>query len=267
MKLIATDVDGTLIHTDHTLTRRTRDAFRAARAAGFRVVAISGRQPYSIGAIVQGTALMGPCVGSNGAVVTDLETRQVLWQATLDVDVQRRLVDEMTKRFPHLKVVSVRHGGDLYFAEDGYQGLADPGELETLWPVEQRIGARDEVLAEPSGKLVLRDDRHDPSELLAAARGLGIDGFHATTSGAPFLEVGPVGITKAATLGWLCDRWGIAPADVVAFGDNLNDVEMLRFAGRGVAMGNALPETKQAADEVTLTNDEDGVAAVIESLL
>ena len=99
------------------------------------------------------------------------------------------------------------------------------------------------------------------------ARGLGIDGFHATTSGAPFLEVGPVGVTKAAALARLCDRWCIDPADVVAFGDNLNDVEMLRFAGLGVAMGNAEPEAVAAADRVTLTNNEDGVAAVIETLL
>lgn len=267
MRLIATDVDGTLIRSDHTLSTRTRRAFQAARDAGIRVLAISGRQPYSIGAIVQGTALMGPCVGSNGAVITDLETRQVLWQATVAIDVQRRLVDEMTALFPTLKAVSVRDGGDLYFAEAGYQGLADPGELETLWPVTQRIGDREEVLAAPSGKLVLRDDHHDPADLLAAARGLGIDGFHATTSGAPFLEVGPVGVTKAAALARLCDRWCIDRADVVAFGDNLNDVEMLRFAGLGVAMGNAEPEAVAAADRVTLTNNEDGVAAVIETLL
>ena len=73
MRLIATDVDGTLIRSDHTLSARTRRAFQAARDAGIRVLAISGRQPYSIGAIVQGTALMGPCVGSNGAVITDLD--------------------------------------------------------------------------------------------------------------------------------------------------------------------------------------------------
>lgn len=267
MRLIATDVDGTLIRGDHTFTSRTRAAFQAARDAGIRVVAVSGRQPYSIGAMVKSSALMGTCIGSNGAVVTDLETRQILRQATVSVDTQRRIAEEMTRLFPGLRVVSVRDGGDLYFAEEGYQGLSDPGQVETLWPIEQRIGLRDEVLAEPSGKLVLRDDNFHPSELLAAARSLRIDGFHATTSGAPFLEIGAAGVNKAATLAWLCDRWGIEAKDVIAFGDNLNDVEMLQFAGRGVAMGNALPETKEAADEVTASNEDDGVALVIESLL
>ena len=114
---------------------------------------------------------------------------------------------------------------------------------------------------------MLRSDAASPAELLAAARQLAVPGIHATTSGAPFLEVGRAGVTKASALERYCALRGIARTDVVVFGDNLNDLEMLRWAGLGVAMGNGEHEARVAADRVTLSNDEDGVAVVIEELL
>lgn len=266
-RLIATDVDGTLYRTDHTISDRTRQAFAAAREAGIRVMAISGRQPYSIGSIVRGTALHGPVVGANGAVGFDLSTRELLFEETIGVGVQRRLVELMRADFPNLKVVSVRDGGNLYVAEHGYAGLEDPGADEALWPVSHRFAILDEVLEEPSLKLVLRDDESEPAVLLEQARHHAIAGCHPTTSGAPFLEVGPEAVTKATALQRLCAQWGIERGEVVAFGDNINDVEMLAWAGLGVAMGNAEPLAKSAADEVTERNDDDGVAMVIERLL
>lgn len=267
MKLIATDVDGTLLRSDHTISERTRAAFAAAQEAGVRVVAISGRQPYSIGAIVKGSALMGPAVGSNGATITDLRSREVLMAKTLEVEVQRSLVAGLERSFPALTVMAVRDGGDSYVAEHAYPGIDDAFAAQALWEVSYEHADRDEVLGRPCGKLVVRDEDATPAQLLAAARDLDLPGLHATTSGAPFLEVGPDQVTKAAALRWLCQRWDIAPDDVVAFGDNLNDVEMLSFAGRGVAMSNAEPEAKEVADQVTASNDDDGVAVVIESLL
>lgn len=266
-RLIATDVDGTLYRSDHTISARTRQAFSEARDQGIRVLAISGRQPYSIGAIVRGTALDGPAVGANGAVGCDLSSRELLFEETIAVPTQRRLVELMRAEFPGLMAVSVREGGNLYVAQEGYRGLEDPGADEALWPVGHRFETLDEVLAEPSLKLVLRDDEVDPTVLLQAARSFAIPGCHPTTSGAPFLEVGPESVTKATALERLCGLWGIDRSDVVAFGDNLNDVEMLAWAGLGVAMGNAETEAKAAADEVTSGNDEDGVAVVIERLL
>ncbi|WP_338122024.1 HAD family hydrolase [Deinococcus wulumuqiensis] len=106
-----------------------------------------------------------------------------------------------------------------------------------------------------------------PPELLAAVRGLGLGGFHATHSGAAFVEVAAEGLTKAAGLALLCGKLGVAQADTLAFGDAPNDAEMLAWAGRGVAMESAHPEARAAADEVTLSNEEDGVAVVVERVL
>ncbi|MCG6566599.1 Cof-type HAD-IIB family hydrolase [Tessaracoccus sp. ZS01] len=266
-RLLATDVDGTLITTAHQISERTRAAFRAAKDAGLEVIAISGRQPYSIAAIVQGTALDGDAIGSNGAVAMNLNSREVHFEETMELSSQREIADRLLELFPGIKLVSVRSAGDSYMAEEGYPGLQDLGAWETRWPVRHWYGPREEVLAEASLKLVVRDDAILPDHLLAAARALRVPGCHPTTSGAPFLEVGPDGVTKASALERYCAARGIDRSDVVVFGDNINDLEMLRWAGLGVAMANGEPEARTAADHVTLSNDDDGVAVVIEEIL
>lgn len=268
VRLIATDVDGTLVRSDHrTISARNRAAFAAARDAGIEVLAISGRQPYSIGAIVAGSPLEGPVVGSNGSVAVDLATREVYFEELIDLDAQRSLAFGMLEAFPAARVVSVRNGGNTYVAQHGYTGDQDPGAENALWEVVHRFAHLDEVLAEPSLKLVVRDEAIDPEVMLGIARSLGVDGVHATTSGAPFLEVGRAGVTKATALARFCAVRGIEAAEVVAFGDNNNDLEMLAWAGLGVAMGNAVPAALEVADEVTLHHDDDGVAIVVERLL
>lgn len=267
VRLLATDVDGTLLNTSHQISGRTRAAFEAARAAGIEVMAVSGRQPYSIGAIVRDTALFGDAIGSNGAVAMNLLSRDVLFEELIELADQRAIADAMLARFPELRLVSVRAAGNDYIAEDGYVGLHDPEAHQAMWQIRQWVGAREEVLAARSLKLVLRDNSVPPEALLAAARELAVPGTHATTSGAPFLEVGRAGVTKASALERYCAARGIDRSEVVAFGDNINDVEMLRWAGFGVAMANGEPEARSAADHVTLSNNDDGVAVVIEDLL
>lgn len=268
IRLLATDVDGTLVRSDHvTISPRNSAAFAAAVDAGIIVTAISGRQPYSIAHIVKGTALAGPAIGSNGSVAMDLVSGELFFEELLDVDAQRTLALAMRERFPGLKAVSVRAGGNLYVAEHGYAGQQDPGAESAAWQVIHRFGDLDDVLAAGSVKLVLKHPEIRPDALLVAARELNVPGCHPTISGAPFLEVSRAGITKASGLASVCERLGIDASEVMTFGDNVNDVEMLSWAGRGVAMGNATPEALAAADEVTLTNDQDGVALVIEQLL
>lgn len=268
-KLIATDVDGTLLRSDHLISARTRAAFTAARDAGLTVLAISGRQPYSIGAIVAGSSLEGFAVGSNGAVAVDLCTREILFEELLDVAAQQAITFAMLDAFPDAHVVSVRDAGNSYVAQYGYTGDQDPGAQNALWPVLHRFADLDEVLAQPSLKLVIKhpDPTVSPEQMLDVARALAIPGTHPTTSGAPFLEIGREGVSKASALARFAAGRGIEASEVVAFGDNLNDVEMLRWAGLGVAMGNAVPGAVEAADEVTLHHDADGVAVVIERLL
>lgn len=123
------------------------------------------------------------------------------------------------------------------------------------------------MLAAPSVKLVVRQTGVAPEELLADVVDLDVAGCQPTISGAPFVEVADAGVTKASGLERLCGILGVQQHEVIAFGDHLNDLDLLQWAGRGIAMGNGLDDVKQAADEVTLTNDEDGLAVVIERVL
>lgn len=267
-RLIATDLDGTLLASDHvTISPRNRAALALAADAGVRVVALSGRQPYSIAAIVAGTPLEGLAVGSNGSVGMDLATGQVFFEELIGVDEATAFARALLGRFPGVRVTSVRDAGNSYLAQHGYVEDMGVGISPEGWPVVHRFTDLDEVLGAPSVKLVFKDPAVASPTLLEAVRDLGLNGCHATVSGAPFLEVARAGVTKGSALARLCQDLGIAPSDVVAFGDNNNDVEMLAFAGRGVAMANGTPEAKAAADEVTGTADEDGFAQVVERLL
>ena len=270
VRLVATDVDGTLVRDDHrTISPRTRAAFAAISAAGVAVMAISGREPYSIAAIVAGTALTGHVIGGNGSVAMDLRSGRIFFEEYLDVQAQTALAHGLLAHHPELKLVSVRKGGSSYVAEHGYHGATDPGSDDAAWPVERRFADRAEVLGTPSLKLVVRhpDPAVPPSVLLDLARALDVPGCHPTISGAPFMEVTRAGVTKASALARYTALHGIASEEVVVFGDNVNDVEMLRWAGPGVAMGNAVAEARGAADEVTATNEQDGVAITLERLL
>lgn len=265
IRLIATDIDGTLVDSSHRLARRTLDTLTAARDAGIIVLPTSGRQPFSIAEVLAGTWLAeGLVIGANGGVATDLGTGEILFERLLSVEAQSTLFHALRESFPSLACVSVRDGGATFWPEAGYVGMMDPGDHgrgESLphFP-------REEVLGTPSLKLVVRGSDVTPEELYEAAEELAVPGVAVSTSGAPFLEVAAAGVNKASALELVCARLGVADHEVIAFGDNNNDVEMLRWAGTGVAMGNALDEVKELADLVAPTNDEHGVAAVLEEL-
>lgn len=265
IRLIATDIDGTLINTSRRLSPRTLDALAAARDAGIHIVPSSGRQPFSIKEVLGHTWVgRGIVIGANGAVGYNLGTEEVLFETVIGVEAQRALFFALRERFPSIVCVSVRDAGATFWPEAGYVGMMDPGDHGREGRLKHY--PLDEVLGAPSVKLVIRGLDVSPEELRAAAEELAIPGVQASTSGAPFLEVAAEGVTKAEGLQRLCGALDVDREEVVAFGDNNNDVEMLQWAGWGVAMGNALPEVAALADETTATNDEDGLAVVLERL-
>ena len=265
-RIIATDVDGTLLRSDHTLSARTLAVLSDALGAGWLVVPVSGRQPSAIRTVVAGTPLLGHCIGSNGAVGMDLLTGLVLFEQTIDAEAQSEFVERMRREIPGVLCAAVRDAGRVFVPEEGYIALMDPGDHGRTEPVLDDYPLAD-VVGTPSTKIVLRHPVVRAEVLLDTARRLGVPGVHPSTSGAPFLEVAAGGVTKASGMQRMCDLLGRSGSDVVAFGDNNNDAELLAWAGHGVAMGNALPEALAAADEVTATNDDDGLALVVERLL
>lgn len=266
IRLIATDLDGTLLDESSAVTARTRTALDAARARGILVVPVTARQPIGLRAVAGGAGFDSWALCGNGAYAIHLETGETLFASEIPVDVQQRIADELTALTPDLLFASVRDAGEVFVAQDGYAAVAATSDHKRD-PATMGGVPLTEVLSRPGLKLVVRHPEIAPPEIFATLQALELTGFEATLSGAPFLEIMAEGVTKATGLAQLCAHLGIERDEVIAFGDALNDVEMLAWAGRGVAMGNADPAARAAADEVTATNDEDGVALVIEHLL
>jgi len=266
LRLIATDLDGALLDSTGMVTPRTRRALDAARARGIHVVPVTARQPIGLRAIAAEAGFDGWALCGNGAYATNLVDGRMLFAEELPPETIRTLAQALRASIPGLLFASVREGGETFVAEDGYAEIADYSDHKRH---PQTMGGvpLDQVLAAPTLKLVIRHPEFAPTVLFETLRDLGLTGFEATLSGAPFVEVMAEGVTKATGLARLCEHLDVPQSDVVAFGDALNDVERLRWAGRGVAMAGADDVVRDAADEVAASNDDDGVARVIERML
>lgn len=263
-KLVASDVDGTLIDPYERVTARTRDVVAALVADGVQFVLATGRPPRWIAPVVAGLGFAPLCVCGNGAVLYDPETDQVLSTTVLDVPTLAWLADLAEKVLPGCGLAAERVGAS---AQDAVtpQFVSSPEYVHAWLNPDDTAVARDEVIASPAIKMLIRlpgASSGDMAATLAGHIGGRADITFSTDHG--LVEISAPGVTKAHGLRIIGERLGIDAADMVAFGDMPNDVPMLRMAGLGVAMGHAHPEAIAAADEVTGTNSEDGVARVLE---
>ncbi|WOQ17548.1 HAD family hydrolase [Raineyella sp. W15-4] len=271
VRLVATDLDNTLLRSDRTVSPRADAALRAAAAAGVVVVPVTARQRVGVVAVAPqfldlADLFGGWAVCSNGALGLDLVTGQRLFEATMSIRAQRDLVVRLTEVVPDVRFCAVRDGGDGFLVEAGYAELCVWSD-HSRDPRQMQVVDRTTLTGTPNIKLVARHPVLTARELLAAFRALELPGLRATSSGAPLLEVSAAGVGKAYGLARLTDHLGIGAAQVVALGDGLNDLDMLTWAGLGVAVANAEPELLAVADRVAPGCDEDGFAQVLETLL
>lgn len=259
-KLIATDLDGTLLRSDGSVDERTRRALAEAEAAGLAVVICTARPPRWLRPIAEATGHRGLAVCANGAVIWDLRTESVVSEFPLHHEVSAEVVRRLRSALP-----------DGTWAVETLHRFGHEPAYTPKWPVpdDTVVDVVDALLGEPAIKLLMRHPSLPADGLLEVARellGELVEVSHSSTSDA-LLEISAAGVSKASALAGLCQERGIRPEEVVAFGDMPNDVPMLVWAGRGVAVANAHPEVVAAADEVTASNDENGVARVLERLL
>lgn len=259
-RVVATDLDGTVVRSDGTISARTRAALVAARDAGALLAIVTGRPPRWLAGIADATGHDGVAICANGALVYDLRTQQVTDAHPLPADVARLLISDLRASVPGVTFAIERVDGQ-FAHEANYHPRWEP-EDSTI------VGDLEPVFDVPISKLLGRVEGTSSDDLLAMARAVVGEGLanltHSSIDG--LLEVMAYGVTKASTLEEVIGRQGLGAADVVAFGDMPNDIEMLEWAGLGVAVANAHPEVLAVADEVTLSNDDDGVAAVLERL-
>jgi len=277
-RLIATDLDGTLLHDDKSVSDRTVAALAAAEVAGIDVFFVTGRPARWMGVVSDHVHGHGLAICANGAAVVDLHRgRQVVRVRPLAREDALTVVSALRAAAPGVTFAVERSGGIHY--EPGYPPLhLDP--VAVVAPAEKLLApgfgggevAEGTAVAEgaeqPVLKLLAFHRELEPDAFLALAREAA--GGHAEftrSSRSALLEISGSGVSKASTLERCCTERGIGPEEVVAFGDMPNDLEMLSWAGTSYAMANAHPDVLAATTHRTAANEDDGVAAVIEELL
>ena len=248
-RLVALDIDGTVVGHDNSLSPRIRAAVHRVVDSGVHVVISTGRSwPGTVDVLERLGLPPGLAVMSNGAVVASTDPFEVVRQVTFDA----RAVVETALRLHPDAIVAVEDVGRGYRVTRAFPEGEMTGTVR-VEPVER-------LVAEPVTRVVIRDPNAEAADFERLADALGFQGVEYFVGWTAWLDIAPRDVTKADGLRVVCERLGVDAAEVLAVGDGNNDIEMLRWAGRGVAMGQALEPVRAAADHVTAPVEHDGLA-------
>jgi Cof subfamily protein (haloacid dehalogenase superfamily) len=258
-RLVATDLDGTLLRSDLSISDRTLGTFARLERSGIGLVFVTGRPVRWLEPVLAVTGRRGTVVCANGAVIADGRTAQVVESWPIPPDVLREVTTRLRAGLPGACFAVEREPAMV--REEGY-----PVRWDAVWA--PAIVDYEELVAAPVYKLLVRAQNVDFTRLWETCVDR-TDGLATPThSGSRgMIEIAAAGVTKATGLAWAAERAGVGQHAVIAFGDMPNDVPMLRWAGVGVAVADAHPDAVAAADVVTLANDADGVAVYLDDLL
>ncbi|NRQ49102.1 HAD family hydrolase [Aeromicrobium stalagmiti] len=247
-RLIALDVDGTLVDSANEMSAAVRQTVRDLRDSGIEIVISTGR---AIPGVVNTTEKLGftegYAIASNGAVVFSYDPVEVLHSVTFDAsDAVRRVMEFVPDAIVAVEELGVGFRVNKPFPEGEVTGQFGVEDVESL-------------IAEPVTRVVIRSTDHTAEEFTQIVHDLGLTGTNYFIGYSAWLDLAPDGVSKASGLEFLTDRLGIAQADVLAVGDGNNDLEMLEWAGRGVAMGHGPESLLAVADAVTGSISDDGL--------
>jgi len=263
-RLVALDIDGTLLKwvdgsgtTHEEIAPRVHVAVRRAVAAGAHIVLASGRSPHGMTPIADALELGSVddpvwIVASNGAVVFRYPPLEVVHEETFDA---RAAVAAVLAEHPEA-LVAVEERGVGYRVNRHFP----EGELSGVMIITDV----DEIVAGPVSRVIIRDPAATADDFVALASRLGLHGTDYVVGWTAWLDLSPVGVSKASGLAHVAGKLGVTADEALAIGDGRNDLEMLEWAGRGVAMGQAVEEVRAAADAVTATVGDDGAAEELE---
>ncbi len=261
-KLVAVDIDGTMLRTDGSLSDRVLRAMELAVAAGIHVVPATGRPIAVATDVIEATRLQDFWIFANGAVTRHLGRDELIRAFWMDRSVVEKLVARIRRRMPQA-LIAIEFASTMAY-EAGFEKVV-PNKPPI--PPSPDLAGELARIGDPVQKLLVYDPSLDLATLWTevndAAEGLSVPSY----SGLAFIELAPERVTKATALELLAHDLGLSAGDVAAVGDNHNDVAMLEWAGVGYAMGNAEPEIQLSADLVLPGNDDDGVAVLLETML
>ncbi|WBB78382.1 HAD family hydrolase [Micromonospora sp. WMMD882] len=261
-RLVATDLDGTLLGPDRAVSPYTARTLARLTASDVPVVLVTGRPIRWLKVVYDQLDAPLPAICANGAVVYDPVADEVLRADPLAPELLAEVARRLRAAVPGVSLaVEVVDSREMrHEAHFPLRWEADPALIRAVTTPEDLLGV-------PAVKLLVRAGEQDPdlfTEVVAEVVAGLAEATHSSRSG--LVELSASGVTKAAGLAWYCARLGIAAPEVLAFGDMPNDVPMLTWAGRAVAVGNAHPAVRAIADEVTSAHTEDGVAAYLDRL-
>ena len=261
-KLVATDLDGTLVRSDDTVSAYTHEVLDRVRSAGIRIVGATGRGPRLTSLIRQDIRSADFLVMAQGGWVLDQAEAAYLKTSWLSGDTLVPVFAALEAEVGRLSVMieALEHDDAPLW-----------GDYDPTWryPVTVVPRTRAECLSGKVIKAFVRTFEHDVDDLLEVARRLIPAGVASVTqAGLDYVEICPANVNKGTGLAVVAESVGVDPQDVLVFGDMPNDLPMFAWAGWGqVAVANAHPSLMAVADEVTLSNDEDGVAVFLDQLL
>lgn len=261
-KMIVLDIDGTLTNDEKKITPRTKNALLRAQEKGVILVLASGRPVAGLMKFCHELELethKGLLLAYNGGKVIDAQTKELIYEKTIPLDRAKAILSHL-EQFPVTPMVD--DGSCLYVPDKNghkvdYESSINDLSVKELFPLSEKLNFSPvKVLTAAPNEVLLSvmDEITGPFE----------EEFSFIMSAPFYLECNMKGISKADSLAKVCESLQLIPEEVISFGDAQNDLSMIRFAGLGVAMGNACEELKEAANEITLSNNEDGIAVVLE---
>lgn len=272
-KLIAMDVDGTLVPHGGTISEYTRQTLLRARDQGMEIVLVTARPPRWLPPIVEALGFPTVAICGNGAITVHTRDFSVVTMVPIGREIAAVVVNEIKRIVPD--AVFAAESVDVLRAGPGYEdlppgvrqaeGLVPENRYETILPVD----SLEEMVAVDVYKIVAETFALGAEEFLEKARNVVGELVAVTRSvaGRSYIEFGPLGLSKAETLAFYADSLGFNASDVIAFGDMPNDIEMLKWSGIGVAMGNSHADVLAVADLVAPSAVDDGIAVVVEQIL
>nr|WP_041484314.1 Cof-type HAD-IIB family hydrolase [Desulfitobacterium metallireducens] len=254
------DMDDTLLREDWTISERTVQAIRQAQGKGVYVTIATGRMPASVRPYAQQLELDVPVITYNGAMVQEALSEKVLYRKVIPIETAQNIINWLLLKEVHFQV----YLKDQVFVEEMNEWSRSYERATRVPIIETNLQERLALEKEGVEKILLFGE----PEILKGwddKFNLQYEGKIRTTKSKPnFLELIHSEVSKGVALSSLAKRLGVKQEEVLAVGDSLNDLEMIQYAGMGVAMGNARQEVKEVANVVTSTNQEDGVAKAIE---
>ena len=263
-RLIAADMDGTLLDPSSRLTERTIKALRAAEEAGAGVVLASGRMPCALRYFVETLNITAPLIAYNGALIADPRTEETLGSFPIEAALGREIAGACEALSLHIQA----YEGDAFWCETANQFAKD---YQTFLNCPVRLEAVGEKLstwlAFDTPKMLAIDTAQRVQECLPRLKERFAGRVKIATSNPKFIEFVSPKAGKAVALARVSEITGVPRDEIIAFGDGLNDLDMLEWAGTSCAMENGAPEVKARSTRVVPSNAEDGVAQAVEALL